>query len=68
MITSTTTNTRRILRIWDVQQLTGFSRSGIYKLVSEGRFPRPKKLSIRASGWDSNEVEQWLNSRLDAEV
>lgn len=53
-----------IYRLRDVQRLTGLSRSQIYALASRGSFPRPIKLSERASGWLSSEVEQWIADRI----
>jgi len=50
-----------ILRIHDVVAITRLSRSTIYRLIQAGRFPKPIKLTERASGWRYEEVEQWLN-------
>ncbi|MDR3411824.1 MAG: AlpA family phage regulatory protein, partial [Formivibrio sp.] len=42
---------RRILRLPNVLDRTGLSRSTVYQRVSEGRFPRPVSLGDRAVGW-----------------
>jgi prophage regulatory protein len=55
--------TDRILRRPDVEARTGLSRSTIYQLMSEGRFPRPIKLSKRAVGWYESAITRWLESR-----
>jgi prophage regulatory protein len=39
------------------------SRSRIYELIGEGRFPKCIKLSERASAWVESEIEQWLDER-----
>lgn len=52
----------RILRLKQVTELTGLSRSSIYQKVSEGLFPRQVQLSGRAVGWYSNEIEDWMQS------
>jgi prophage regulatory protein len=57
---------RRILRITDVVRMVGFCRSQIYKMMNKGTFPKAKSLGIRAVGWDSYEVEQWIAERLGA--
>lgn len=67
MTTTTNATPRRIIRMPEVQALTGFSRSGIYKLISEGRFPKQKVLNVRSVGWDSMEIQQWINDRLNGE-
>lgn len=55
---------RRILRRPEVEAKTGFKRAHIYSLVKEGKFPRPLRLGIRAVGWDSLEIDQWIAGRL----
>ncbi|KHN52936.1 transcriptional regulator [Dickeya fangzhongdai] len=55
---------RRILRRTEVEAKTGFKRAHIYNLMKEGRFPKPARLGIRAVGWDSVEIDQWINDRL----
>jgi len=52
----------RILRRAEVEAKTGFKRAHIYK---EGKFPKALRLGVRAVGWDSAEVEQWIADRLD---
>jgi prophage regulatory protein len=37
----------------------------IYRLESEGRFPRRIKLGIRAVGWIEGEVESWIRERAE---
>lgn len=53
----------KYLRRADVQEITGLSRSSIYKLVKEGDFPRPIKLTGRAVAWPEKAVADWLASR-----
>jgi prophage regulatory protein len=55
--------TNKALRLPAVKELTGLSRSSIYRLVQLGRFPAPVKLSERASAWRESEINQWLASR-----
>lgn len=55
---------RRILRLKSVTQRTGLSKSSIYKLASTGEFPKQRQLaSSRSSGWFSDEVQAWIDSR-----
>lgn len=55
---------RRILRRKEVERKTGFCRSHIYNLMNAGLFPKAKPIGVRAVGWDSVEVEQWIAERL----
>ena len=54
----------RILRRTEVEVKTGFKRAHIYNLMKEGKFPQAKRIGLRAVGWDSLEIEQWVVERL----
>jgi prophage regulatory protein len=49
-----------LLRLADVRNLVGVSRSTIYKRVSEGSFPRPVRISERSVRWRLEDVEEWI--------
>lgn len=53
----------RVLRRVDVEHKTGLKRAHLYALMRAGRFPKSFPLGIRAVGWDSLEVEQWIAER-----
>jgi prophage regulatory protein len=55
---------RRILRRADVEARCGFKRAHLYKLIRDGKFPRPLRIGIRAVGWDSIDVDQWIAEQL----
>jgi len=46
----------KIIRLGGVIETTGLARSTIYKLISEGGFPRPVPLVGRSVGWLENEI------------
>jgi prophage regulatory protein len=48
--------TNIILRLPKVLQATALSRSSIYVMMAEGRFPKPLKLGERAVGWPEAEI------------
>jgi prophage regulatory protein len=58
----------RILRRADVEARTGFKRAHIYGLMKEGKFPKALRLGLRAVGWDSAEIDQWINDRLNERI
>ena len=58
----------RILRRAEVEQKTGFKRAHIYNLMKEGKFPKALRLGVRAVGWDSVEVDEWIAERLKVRV
>jgi prophage regulatory protein len=53
----------RVLRFAEVRQKTGLGRDSIYRLPKTGGFPRPFKLSLRASGWYEHEIDEWIEKR-----
>lgn len=53
-----------ILRLPQVKQRVGLSRSSIYLAISLETFPRPVRLGARAVGWLENEIDAWLRSRI----
>jgi prophage regulatory protein len=59
---------RRILRLEDVEAKTGFKRAHLYTLIRKGEFPKATRLGVRAVGWDSIEVDQWIDERLKDRV
>ena len=48
--------------------LSALSRSTIYALAKKGEFPAPYKLTARSSGWDADEIENWIASRKNGGV
>jgi prophage regulatory protein len=55
-----------ILRLPAVKASTGLSRSTIYLRVSQGTFPRPVSLGVRAIGWLQSDIQNWLQRQVDA--
>lgn len=54
----------RILRLKEVQKITGLSRSTIYAEIAKGNFPKQVKLTgARSVGWHENTIVQWVESR-----
>mgnify|MGYP002713321536 FL=1 len=59
--------TCKILRLKDVQSMTGLSRSTIYAEIAKGNFPRQVKLTgARSVGWYESAIAQWIESRQQA--
>jgi len=52
-----------LLPMAEVRKRVGLSASMIYRLVSEGRFPKPGKFGTR-SLWSSSEVDAWVAERI----
>lgn len=56
----------RILRLPEVKERTGLSRSTIYLYIARGAFPGSISLGPRAVGWIESEIEEWLQGRIQA--
>ena len=54
----------QILRRAAVARRVGLSVPSIYRLIEEGRFPRPVPLSTHAKGWLESEIEAWIQGRI----
>ena len=57
---STENHKERFLRLPEVQDRTGVSRSFIYKSITDKTFPAPRKVGGRASVWLESEVNTWM--------
>ena len=58
-----TARIRKALRKKQVQEKTGLSSTHLYRLIQQGKFPAPHKLSERVSAWDSSAIDLWLAER-----
>ena len=54
----------RILRLHEVKNSTGLSRSTIYGRMSDGTFPKHISLGPRTVGWLENEIQDWLQRQI----
>ena len=46
-----------------VRQLTGLSRSTVWRLEKSGQFPARRKLSANSVGWSLIDLQDWMQSR-----
>jgi prophage regulatory protein len=59
----------RVLRMKELERVTGLKRPSIYERVAAGTFPKPIKLGggqrgASAVGWLEHEVLDWLRERI----
>ena len=52
--------TDRLIRLPEVMHRTSLSRSCLYRLMSENRFPKGYRVSHKVSVWKETEVDQWI--------
>ena len=66
---------KRFIRLPEVMNRTGYGRTSIYRKMEDGSFPRSVKLGgtledpnafdCRGVAWIEDEVEQWIESRIE---
>jgi len=59
-------SSKKIIRLPEVKNTTGLSRSTIYLYMSKGIFPASISLGTRAIGWLRSDIEQYLEDRITA--
>jgi prophage regulatory protein len=57
---------RRILRIREVEAITGKRESSIYEDIAAGTFPAPVPIGPRAVGWLEDELADWQDQQIAA--
>jgi prophage regulatory protein len=65
----------RLIRLNEVLSRTGYGRTSIYRKMDEGSFPKclklgsptknPTQFDCRAIAWIEDEVDQWVESRIE---
>lgn len=55
-----------ILRLPQALARTGISRSSVYAFIKAGSFPKPISLGVRAIGFLSSDIDEWIESRVKA--
>ncbi|WP_148863271.1 helix-turn-helix transcriptional regulator [Marinobacter fonticola] len=58
-----TDRAERLLRRREVENRTGLSRSTIYLWMSDGLFPKPRKIGPRAVAWRESDIQAWIEQR-----
>jgi prophage regulatory protein len=53
-----------ILRKPEVCHRIGLSAVHIMRLVRQGRFPQPIRISDNSIGWPEHEIDAWIESRI----
>ena len=56
----------QFLRLQQVRDITQLSKSSIYRLMSEGDFPRQIPLTARQVVWVKQHVMDWCNKKVKA--
>lgn len=55
---------KRLIRIPEVLNKTGFCKAWIYRLISRGDFPSPIKTGERTIAFVESEVDEWIDDKI----
>ena len=68
----------RFIRLSEVMSRTGYGRTSIYRKMEDGTFPKslklggppkdPNEFDSRAVAWIEDELDQWMESRIEDRV
>ncbi len=53
----------RIIRAKEVQNLTGLSRTTLWRLEQQNAFPKRVSLGGQSVGWKLNEIQSWIDEK-----
>jgi prophage regulatory protein len=56
----------KLLRLPQVKQTTGLSKSSIYARISEGTFPKQIPLGPRLVVWVESDIQNWITEQVSA--
>ncbi len=56
----------RFVRPGEVVKMLGVSRTTLWRLVQAGAFPRPVQITERNRGYLLDDVQAWMQARLEA--
>ncbi|MCO1334507.1 AlpA family phage regulatory protein [Microbulbifer sp. OS29] len=54
-----------MLRLREVERLTGYKSSNIYRMIKEEVFPQQRRIGLGTVGWDSREIDRRIEERLE---
>ncbi|MET1281186.1 helix-turn-helix transcriptional regulator [Vibrio navarrensis] len=54
----------KFLRLKDVMEKTGLSKSAIYNKIKEGEFPASVPIGSRTVAWIDSDINDWLEWRV----
>lgn len=54
----------RLIRMSEVETLTGLGKTSIYELMRAGKFPKSIRLHARMVAWSESSVLSWIQARI----
>ena len=57
--------TVRLLRLKEVSNQTGLSKSSIYRLIDIGEFPQQVSVTTHSVRWIESEIQEWIATKIN---
>ncbi len=55
----------RFLKRKEVESLVGYSKASIYRLIDQGKFPKPIPYNSRCVRWRESDVVAWQQTKVE---
>ncbi len=55
----------RFIRVVEVMEMLAVSRTTLWRMVRAGGFPAPVQITVRSRGFVLEDVEAWMQARVD---
>ena len=55
---------QQFIRLGEVIRITSLSKTSIYRLISEGTFPKQIQVGKRSVVWVRSDINNWINQKL----
>ena len=52
----------KLLRLWQVMEITSLSKSTIYRMIRSGDFPSPLQIGSKSVAWRQIDLEKWMKN------
>ena len=52
----------KLYRVGEVAEIFSVSKTTIWRWTNQGVFPKPKRLGMRVTVWDKNQIEAFIQS------
>ena len=58
----------RLLRLKSVVEITGISKTEIYRRLAKNSFPKPGRIGPRIVIWRESEIKMWMFKQFDPDI
>lgn len=55
---------KRLIRLSQVREMTGLSKTSIYARIAEGTFPRQIPIGPRIVAWIDSDIKEWIETQI----